>query len=208
MTTQTAKWVAPPAWTVPREWVGERCFVLCSGESIGKQSDVIKKLKGRFIAVKHGVLTRPDADVLFLSGEGTVDVAKALIPRFKGKYIVVRGRHHPQLPENVLKICRHKDHLHLSDRQDHVGGYDSGTSAIHLAWLFGATEIVILGMDMRGGHFCDHPLQYPPPDHFSRHMSPLQALAEDAKAKGIRIVNCSPTSAIKAFERQPLEAFL
>jgi hypothetical protein len=67
---------------------------------------------------------------------------------------------------------------------------------------------VLLGYDMSGGHFCKHPMQSPPRDHFKRHVVPLTALNADARKKGVRIVNCSPTSAVTAFEKQPLEAFL
>ncbi len=202
----------PPVWDVPLEWPNERCYVICSGESIGLQVHQIRALTGRIIAVKHGVLARPNADVLFLSGEGTNEVAAKLIPKFTGRYIVVRGKADcPMLaPYDVKRVTRSKNHGELSELRSpaHVGGYDSGTSAIHLAYLFGATEIVLLGYDMTGGHFCKHPLQRPPADHFKRHMEPLEAMAEDAKRKGVRIVNCSPTSAVTAFEKQPLEAFL
>lgn len=204
----TATWAPPATWHVPREWVGERCFILCSGESIGPQKQQIAQLKGRFIAVKHGVHLRPDADVLFLSGEGTAAVAAALIPKFRGRYVVVRGKSDPSLPDNCKRVTRSKQHEQLCDLTDHVSGYDSGTSAINLAYHFGATEIVLLGYDMRGGHFCKHPLPNPPQEHFTRHMGPLAGMANDARAKGIRIVNCSPTSAVTAFEKQPLERYL
>lgn len=201
-------WTPPPIWSVPREWPGERFFVLCSGESIGPQRKHIAQLRGRFIAVKHGLLTRPDADVLFLSGERTAEIAKPLLPKFSGRHVVVRGRSDPALPDTVKRVTRSKEHTKLCDLPTHVSGLDSGTSAINLAYHFGATEIVLLGYDMTGGHFCAHPLQFPPHEHFRRHMAPLEGLAADAKAKGIRIVNCSPISRVTAFERQPLEAFL
>ena len=208
MSVDTAPWVLPPVWPVPREWPGERCFVICSGESVKAQRKLIPLLKGRVIAVKHGVLTRPDADVLFLSGEGTADVARQLIPVFTGKYIIVRGKSDPSLPAHVKRVTRTKDHDHLCDLPGHVAGRDAGTSAIDLAYHFGATEIIVLGYDMTGGHFCKHPLPYPPEQHFQRHMEVLPKFAADAKAKGIRIVNCSPISRVECFERQPLEAFL
>jgi hypothetical protein len=201
-------WTPPPIWSVPREWPGERVFILCSGESIGAQREQIAQLHGRFIAVKHGLLTRPDADVLFLSGERTAEIARPLLPKFRGRYVVVRGRSDPGLPDTVKRVTRSKEHTTLCDLPTHVSGLDSGTSAINLAYHFGASEIVLLGYDMRGGHFCAHPLPFPPHEHFRRHMAPLEGLAADAKAKGIRIVNCSPTSRVTAFERQPLEAFL
>jgi len=206
--TATVPWTLPKTWHVPREWVGERCFILCSGESIGKQAKQIAELKGRFVAVKHGVLLRPDADVLFLAGEGTLTFEKDLISQFRGRYMVVRSKHHPGLPMEVLRVARAKDHTTLCELTDHVCGYDTGTSAINLAYHFGATEIVLLGYDMTGGHFCKHPLQNPPQDHFRRHMTTLADLNADAVRKGIRIVNCSPISAVTAFEKQPLEMFL
>ena len=93
-----------------------------------------------------------------------------------------------------------------------VTGYDAGTSAISLAILFGATEIVVLGYDMQGGRWFNgevqHYLPNPPESDFRRHLSTLPSLAADAQAKGIRIVNVSPTSRVACFERKPLEAFV
>lgn len=206
---ETALAVAPPrTWHVPPAWSGERCFILCSGESIGPQTAQIRQLRGRFIAVKHGVLVRPDADVLFLSGERNPEIGLSLIPRFTGQYVVSRTRSNPAYPDSVKVVTRTKDHEHLCQLRDHVCGFDTGTSAINLAYHFGATEVVLLGYDMRGKHFCKHPLDHIPQQHFDRHMRPLAALAADCVAKGVRVVNCSPGSAVTAFEAQPLEAFL
>jgi len=205
-------WNGPPLWSVPREWPGDRCFIICGGESIRQQRALIPQLKGRVIAIKEGVLLRPDADVLFLGGEKTPEIALPLIPKFKGRYMVVRGKSDQELPPEVVRVTRSKDHTKLCDIPTHVCGYDSGTSAINLAYHFGATEIVLLGYDMRGGRWFTgqwpHPMPQIPEEHFRRHMVPLQALAADAAAKGIRIINCSPISRVDAFERQPLERFL
>lgn len=195
-------------WRVPAEWVGERCFIICSGESVGPQKPQIRQLKGRFIAVKHGVLIRPDADVLFLSGERSPDIGLSLIPLFAGQYIISRSRSNPAFPDSVKVVTRTKDHEHLCELRDHVCGYDVGTSAINLAYHFGATEIVMLGYDMKGKHFCKHPLGHIPQEHFDRHMGPLEALARDCAAKGVRVVNCSPDSAVTAFERGRMEDYL
>jgi len=202
-------WTQPKTWHIPQEWsADEPCFVLCSGESIGPQAETIKRLKGRFIAVKHGVLTRPNADVLFMSGEAFDSICLPLIKTFTGTYVIVRSKSHPLLPETVKRVTRTKDHDHLCEMRDHVAGFDSGTSAINVAYHFGARTIVLLGYDMTGGHFCKHPLQNPPQDHFRNHMAPLKRLNQDAKSKGVRIVNCSPISAVTAFERGRLEDWL
>jgi hypothetical protein len=211
MKTATMPWVAPPIWSVPREWPGERCFVLCGGESVKSQRDLIPRLKGRFIAVKHGVLIRPDADVLFFAGERPVEISAQCLPAFKGQYIVVRGRGHECFPDSSKRLWRTLDHDQWAKAPTEVAGFDAGTSAINLAMHFGATEIVLLGYDMRGGRWCNddvkHYLPVPPETDHLRHMAPLPNLAADAVAKGIRIVNCSPISRAP-FTFQPIEAFL
>jgi hypothetical protein len=197
---------------VPREWPNERAFILCGGESIRAQREQIKQIRGHIIAIKEGVLLRPDAEVLFIGGEHSDIIAKPLIPMFRGKYIVARGKSNPGLPSNIKRVSRTKDHSRLCDDPTTVCGYDTGTSAINLAYHFGAREIVLLGYDMTGTRWFNgewkHPMPMIPDLHFRRHMKPLGDIARDAKAKGIRIVNCSPISRVECFEKQPLEKFL
>lgn len=201
-----------PAWSIPPEWVGDRCFILCNGESIRAQRHLIPRLKGRVIAIKEAVRLRPNADVLFVAAEKAVDINPGLFPIFTGQYVIARNKVPASYPDSVKRVCRTKDHTQLCDLKDHVCGYDCGTSAINVAYHFGATEIVLLGMDMQGNRWCngefDHPMPRIPDDHHRRHSSVLPDIAKDAKRRGIRIVNCSPTSAVTAFERQPLEVFL
>lgn len=206
-------WTLPPVWSVPRLWPGERIFILCGGESVRAQRSLIPRLRGRWIVIKEGVLLRPDADVLFLGGERTPEIALPLIPRFRGGLMVVRGRSHPSLPATVKRITRTKDHEHLCALPTHVCGYDSGTSAINLAWhLCGPTEVILIGYDMTGGRWFTgewpHPMPVIPPKHHQRHASPLAALAEDCAAKGLQVFNVSPISRAPGFARRRLEEFL
>ena len=205
-------WIAPPVWSVPRDWPDARCFVICGGESVRAHRALIPRLKGRVIAVKHGVLLRPDADVLFFAGERPAEIAPALLRAFTGQYIVVRGRGHWVFPANAKRVWRPKTHESWCTDPTEVAGFDAGTSAINLAMHFGATEIVLIGYDMGGGRWFNgeihHFLPQPPESDFVRHMATLPALAADAQRMGIRIVNCSPISRVECFERQPLETFL
>lgn len=203
-------WTPPPTWAVPREWPDRTCLVVCSGESVGAQRDLIHRFIGPSIAVKHGVLLRPDATVFFMSGEWTATIASDLLPHWRGRekaghYAIVRGRSCEGLDPIFKRVTRSKHHETLSDLRDHVTGLDTGTSALNLAYHFGATTILLAGYDMTGGHFCKHPLQFPPKDHFERHMRPLDGLNADARRKGIRIINVSPISVVTAFERGRLE---
>ncbi len=212
MTASAVAWVAPPIWSVPKEWAGERCFVLCGGASLKAQRHLVPQLRGRIIAVKEGVLLRPDADVLFFAGEHPAVIAPPLLKTFTGKYVVVRGKGHPCFPDSAKRIWRCADHTAMSASQTMVAGFDAGTSAIDLAALFGATEIVLLGYDMTGGRWFTgehpHPMPIIPKSDFQRHLEPLPVFAADARSKGIRIVNCSPISHATCFEYQPIEAFL
>jgi len=204
--------VSAPHWSVPREWVGERCFIICGGASVRAQRALIPRLKGRVIAVKQAVYLRPDADVLWIGGESMNELALPLLPVFRGTYAAVRGKSCRRLPASVLRVGRWKDHTTLSDRQTHVTGYDSGTSAINLAYHFGVSEVILIGYDMTGGRWFTgehpHPMPQIPESHFVGHMAPLPKLAEDCLRKGLRVVNCSPVSRVTCFERKPLEAFL
>lgn len=199
-------------WSIPREWEGERCFILCNGESIRSQRHLIPQLNGRIIAIKEAVRLRPDADVFFVARQRVDDIMPDLFPIFRGKYVIARNKVPVNYPDYVKMVSRTKDHARLCDDPQLVCGFDSGTSAINIAYHFGATEIVLLGMDMRGNRWCNgefrHPVPHIPESDHARHSSVLPAIAKDAKSKGLRIVNCSPDSAVECFEKQPLGAFL
>jgi hypothetical protein len=200
------------AWPIPREWPGERCFILCNGESVRRQRHLIPRLKGRIIAIKEAILLRPDADVLFVASEKKSDIVPRLLPAFRGRYVIARNRLPAMYPDYVKRVCRTKDHTQLCERPDHVCGYDCGTSAINVAYHFGAAEVVLLGMDMTGDRWCNgefkHPMPHIPSAHHRRHAAVLPNIAKDAQRRGMRVVNCSPISVLRCFERQPLEAFV
>lgn len=200
------------SWAIPREWVGERCFVLCNGESIRAQRHLIPKLKGRVIAIKEAIRLRPTADVWFIAAEKREDICLQMFPLFCGSYVIARNKVPLDYPDYVKRVCRTKEHTTLCQLPDHVCGYDSGTSAIDVAAHFGATEIVLLGMDMSGNRWCNgefhHPMPVIPRQHHARHLSVLPELAKDAKRRGIQIWNASPISKATMFEYRALESFL
>lgn len=205
-------WTAPPIWAVPREWPDARCFVLCGGASLREQREIVPRLRGRFIAVKHAVVLRPNADVLFFAGERPADISPPLIAAFRGQHIVVRGRGHECFPSESKRVGRPIDHETWCTDPTEVAGFDAGTSAINLAMHFGAVEIVLLGYDMIGARWftkdeIPHYLPAPPETDHLRHLAPLPSLADDAKAKGIAIWNTSAISRAP-FPFRPIGDFL
>lgn len=205
-------WTPPPAWSVPRLWPNERCFVICGGESVRQQRHLVPYLPSPVIAVKEAVFLRPGADVLFFSGERPEELAPRCLKAFKGAFIIVRGKGHKVFPPDAKRVSRTATHEAWSDDPTMVAGYDSGTSAINLAMLFGATEIILIGFDMCGGRWFNgelpHFMPKPRESDFQTHMSVLPSLARDAERKGVRIVNVSPISRVNVFERRPLAEFL
>lgn len=197
-------------WSVPREWPGERCFIICGGESVREQEHLIPRLKGRVIAIKQAVALRPDADVMFIAGKDDGRVCAGFFPMHRGKYLVARGRY-PGVPAHCKVLHRTAIAERLSHSPGYLAGLDAGTSAINLAHLFGAKEIVLLGFDMRGGRWLNdryhHHMPFPPQRHFELHLAQLPTIAADLEEAGVRVVNCSPLSAVECFEKRPLEDF-
>jgi hypothetical protein len=196
--------MAVKGWRVPREWAGERCFILAGGASL--QREAIPRLAGRIIAIKQTAALRPDADVMFVSGRDDPKVCAPYFPLYVGPRIICRSGY-PGFPDRVLCLQRSKGAY--SREATHVAGLDAGSSAINLAALFGAMEIVLLGVDMTGGRWVtEHHLPVIPQWHFDAHIGSLCRMAPELARDGVRVVNCSPISKVPCFERQPLEAFL
>ena len=87
-------------------------------------------------------------------------------------------------------------------------GSNSGYQAINLAFLMGATRIILLGYDMQktGGRnhwFGDHPNGLV--NGIDTHLVPnFTPLAEDLKAEGVEVINCTRETALTQFRRAEL----
>jgi hypothetical protein len=196
-----------PRWSVPREWEGQRCFILGGGASLKDQYDLIPQLRGRIIAIKQTVYLRPRADVMFVSGRDDAQVCAPYFAKYKGPRIVCRSAY-PGMPKGTLYLRRSVKGRYSRDPHL-IGGLDAGTSAINLAALFGAAEIIILGMDMTGGRWVKrHHLPVIPQWHFDLHLANLETFVPELERDRIRVVNCSPISAIPWFEFGRLEDFV
>jgi hypothetical protein len=199
---------AVPRWSVPREWEGERCFIIAGGRSVKEQAALVPKLRGRVIAIKQAVQLRPNADVMMLAARDDWFVCRDYFKLYRGPRIICRSNY-PNMPRGTLYLRRTKGGAYSRDRQ-FVGGLDAGASALNLAALFGAKEIIILGLDMVQGRWVkNHPTMPVIPDwHFKLHLEGLQRMAPELKKDGIRVVNCSPVSAVPFFEMRPLKEFM
>lgn len=90
-------------------------------------------------------------------------------------------------------------------------GMSSGFQAINLAFLAGARNFVLLGYDCKGTHWHgDHPPGLKSTLPHARWIEHFAALARDLRDEGVRVVNCSPDTAIpeSTFPRAELAAAL
>jgi hypothetical protein len=92
----------------------------------------------------------------------------------------------------------------------HHGG-NSGYQAINLAYLLGATRIILLGYDMssaKGQHFFG---SHPPSmanGNYKDYIPRFDGLAKDLDREGVEVINCTPDSALTQFVKCDLEAII
>jgi len=98
----------------------------------------------------------------------------------------------------------------LTDMPGHIiWNYNSGFAAINLALHMGATRIVLVAFDMRngpngethwhGGHAEKVDTRKGNP--YKRHLKGARAIAQQAKKRGVEIINATPRSSIEAFPK-------
>lgn len=199
-------------WSAPRLWPGETAFVLASGPSVNVLD--LSLLNGRrVIAVKSSWLMYPAADVLFFA-DGRWWRQPELKPRDFAGLIVTTA---PEIAHPRLLKMRKVPPLALSSDPRSVAlARTSTTGAINLAVHFGASRIVLLGVDGKlapdGKRHC-HGLKWPwakgaERKSFEDQAAEYRAIAPSARKLGVEIINANPDSAIDAFRKLPFEACL
>jgi hypothetical protein len=84
---------------------------------------------------------------------------------------------------------------------------NSGLRGIEIAVMLGATEVLLLGFDLGGTHFFGpHPegLKNTPPQRFDVFNRQFAGY----RPKGVKIINCTPGSALTCYPRADLDACL
>lgn len=110
-------------------------------------------------------------------------------------------KQHPQaLQFSGRKFCGSdfKGTERLSPQQMFPTGSNSGLQGMRVALMFGATRIILLGMDMKGTHyFGTHPpaLKNSTPGDFQRMLRQFARWKSAAE-----VINCSPGSALTCFK--------
>jgi hypothetical protein len=209
---------------VERDWEGATAVLLGGGssltlEQIARVAKVRERGAVKVVAVNNAYLLAPWADVLYAGDPRWWEWHKdgPVMRDFAGEKCSIQnpGPDQPPEPVHVLRNRDHPYHGHgLSrDRTLLVTGRNSGFQALNLVILAGALMVILLGFDGQVGadgrtHFHGgHPVPTPVAA-YEEYRRAFSAAENEIKAAGVRVVNCSPGSAIDAFEKLELEAVL
>ena len=110
------------------------------------------------------------------------------------------------------------DKLELEKPGNLGAGGNSGFQAINLAIQFGATRIMLIGVDCgtqgdisRSPHWHGRhpsPLSNPLQSNFNRWKKAIDGIAGQVKNIGVDMVNCSPVSTLTAYPKMTIDEAL
>jgi len=209
---------------VLRGWAGDTVVLLGGGPSLTiEQVQAVYARHAadelRCIAINDSYLLAPWADVLY-----------AADPRWHGWHAVRESfksfgglkcsiqNPGADLFSDSVHVLRNRDHPYhgsgLSLDPDAIStGRNGGWQALNIAILAGARKVVLLGFDGKPAadgktHFhAGHPTPTPLAA-YEEYRRAFSAGENAIKAAGVRVINCSPGSAIDSFEKLTLEEAL
>jgi hypothetical protein len=185
---------------VPRLWPNATVVCAGSGPSLTAADLKFCRGAGRLIVVNDAYTLAPWADCLYAADDKWWKWHKG-VPGFAGMKYTIKPTRKPWPDLHTMKNTGHEG---IETAPDGLRtGFNSGYQAIGMAVHFGASRIVLLGYDMRGDHFFgSHRDKSRPP--FAASIAAFQSAVEPLAKLGVAIVNCTPGSAIKAFDRAAL----
>ncbi len=221
-------------WKVPEIWKDAECWILGGGPSVPYQFDVPEELIKDVVSGAVGpeyyskymepihdkhVIGINDAyrigiwmDVIFFGDCGWWTRHRERLANWPGLKVSCCPRfsnRNKKQRDGIKYVAKDPNNpIGIDDNPRKVSwNNNSGAAAISLASHFGVSKIYLLGFDMSLGENDDahwHPFNDSSPP-FGRHLKGFSKIAEDAKEKGIEIINVSPESEIDVFPKVSLK---
>jgi hypothetical protein len=201
--------------TIFPDWTGETVAVLAGGQSAPALAEQLRG-RCRIIAVNLAFRLVPDADVVYAADAG-----------FWAHY---RDAHdHPGLKlsaaDNAPLHCSSVHRVTIAKSSGQAveglvrapvgcvgnGGGNGGFQAVNLAVQFGASTVLLAALDYCGHHWHgDHPdnLRNPSPDQLARWRGRMDEQAGTLRAWGVRVINLSETSSLRAYPHGHPDGYL
>jgi hypothetical protein len=200
---------------IPRRFAGQICVVAAPGPSLTKE--VAELCRGqKIIAVNGAYRLLPFADILYACDDEWWELFYTQNPNFCGEKW---SSHHDKIDPKIetarkfgLNLIRgeYVDGFSLDPTVIHYGG-TSGFQAINLAILLGASPILLVGFDMRTTqqrHFHeDYPVGMKNGCKYEYFIPAFIEAAINMPAH-IKIINCTPGSALTCFPMMSLREAL
>ena len=200
------------------EWKDETVIIIGSGSSVtAKDLELVRQLREenlcKVIAINANYAYAEYADVVYFCDYKFYNWHKD-----KREFQNHTGRKISICPHDIQGVERLKQGAEhgLSRKKDTLNtGRNSGFQCINLAYLMGASDIILLGYDMKVGsagqthHHPEHP-QPTDPTVYGRILAddPFPRLAVELDDEFVTVFNCSMDSAINCFSKATLEAIV
>lgn len=189
-----------------KDWTSKTAVILASGPSLTAMDCMRVEAAGLpTVAVNCTFRLAPWADIVYMGDMLAVKTyAQEVAKKTNG-----RTECWTVFDQPFWKRVKCVNHEGLGHGYVHGGG-NSGYQAINLAYLFGSRDILLLGFDMGLGdngekHWHpDHPKGLVQAQPFKEWIHRFDKLADDLKAEGVRVTNCSRRTALTCFPRGDL----
>lgn len=200
-------------WTPEPIFTGRRVFIMASGPSLTPA--VCEKVRGRpSIVVNSSMLMAPWADLLFFNDTDWFLPRAAQVAAWPGLAVTVSRRAKEALPRLKRLRVEFRPSFPPAGHPTVRLGKASGQTAVALAIACGASEVVLLGYDMRAigrREHCHDDYRGLPRREASIYETFAAQFAgwnADALKAGVTIVNATPGSALAEFPRGDIEEWL
>lgn len=190
---------------------------MASGPSFSpRQAEYIRQKNLKTICINRNYEASPWADILYACDEDFWKYYPEALD-FKGLKITQSAEAARKYGLHYLQVHPFPPGLSFDPEFVH-GGQNSGYQALNLAVLLGAKQIILLGYDMRLGKdkagqdtihwFGRHRAHLEKQGNFKKWIEYFNSTVPDLEKAGVKVINCSPGSAIQCFERGILEKIL
>jgi hypothetical protein len=197
-----------PSWWP--SWRGEPCVIVASGPSAGGVDVEKARGKAHVLVVNNGWKLAAWADALF-----AIDYAWWKhwqgCPQFAGAKLSTDHRACREWDLQRIGLNRWDARLELA-KLGTVGDLrNSGGGCLNLAVQFGCDPILLVGFDMRVDHGLHFDGAHPPGMNNPRDNSiatwrrNIDAAARQIQQLGLRVINCSPVSALRNYPVLPFD---
>lgn len=190
--------------TVARGNWGPALVIVASGPTAAGARQRLASVRGdALLTVNDGWRIAPHAGALYACDPEWIAHHSDALQDFKGQRFTQSAIAAKRYPGWRRVIGYHRPGLCLTPWEVHFN-FNSGAQAVNLAYHMGARFLILVGFDMGkvagAEHFFgDHPKPLRNDSPYGDFRKAFGALAADLDREGVRVVNTSPTRALKVF---------